>query len=104
VADIPWWAWIGVGLFVAIASAVSGGALSLFAWVGLIFIAIGIGKIVYLFVIKPRESKEEEAAVQMPTAPAVQQYETPKVTHCPQCKVTIQPTDHFCRYCGTQLR
>jgi RNA polymerase subunit RPABC4/transcription elongation factor Spt4 len=28
----------------------------------------------------------------------------PQGQFCPRCRVTVQQTDHFCRYCGTRLR
>lgn len=96
-AEIPWWAWLGIGLFVAITSGIMGGKVSLFAWVGLLFIAIGIGKIVYLFVMKPKETKTEQKAY-APITPPHQTY------HCPRCRITVQYTDYFCRHCGTRLR
>jgi len=100
-AEIAWWAWIGVGLFVAVGAAWSGGKVSLFAWVGLLFIAIGIAKVVYLFVTRSKETKTEHRIVhpQRPVAPVV-----PQGFFCPRCRVTVQQTDYFCRYCGTRLR
>ncbi|MEM3154204.1 MAG: hypothetical protein QW165_01395 [Candidatus Woesearchaeota archaeon] len=99
-AEIPWWVWTGVGLFVAISAAFSGGKLTLFAWVGLLFIAIGIGKIVYLFVAKEKSSPKEQRIVHPPHVQPVM----PQGHFCPRCRVTVMPTDHFCRYCGTRLR
>ena len=95
-AEIPWWAWIGVGLFVAVAAGIMGGKVSLFAWVGLLFIAIGIGKVVYLFVLTPRKEKPVHSGIPTP-AQALARY-------CPLCRVTVLPTDRFCRYCGSRLR
>ena len=95
-AEIPWWAWTGVGLFVAVTSGIMGGKVSWFAWIGLLFIAIGIGKTVYLFVLKPREEVRvvHQHTIQPP----------PTSQYCPLCKITVMPTDKFCRYCGTRLR
>ncbi len=95
-AEIPWWAWIGVGLFVAVSAGIMGGRVSLFAWVGLIFIAIGIGKIVYLFVLTPRKERSEPHGIPTP-AQVLGRY-------CPMCRITVSPTDRFCRYCGSRLR
>ncbi len=98
-AEIAWWAWLGVGLFVAVSAAWSGGKVSIFAWAGLLFIAIGIGKVVYMFVIRPRESVSEQKVV-----PPSRIQPPQGVQYCPRCRVTIQPSDFFCRYCGTRLR
>ena len=102
-AEIAWWAWLGIGLFVAISSAVAGGKLAWFAWVGLVFIVIGIAKIVYLFVMKPKETKKEHAATRVHTQ-HTHMPQTPQAYYCPRCRVTVQQTDFFCRYCGTRLR
>ncbi len=96
-AEIAWWAWIGIGLFVAVTSAYMGGKVSWFAWVGLLFIVIGIAKVVHLFVLSPKESKKEHQIVQPHVA-------RPPAFYCPRCRVTIQATDNFCKYCGTRLR
>jgi hypothetical protein len=101
-AEIPWWVWLGIGLFVSVSSAISGGKLSIFAWVGLVFIVIGIGKVVYLFVLKPRESEAEHRAMRMPNPQLPPQ--PPSSLFCPRCRVTVQQTDFFCRYCGWRLR
>ena len=101
-AEIAWWAWLGIGLFVAISAAWSGGKVSLFAWVGLAFIVIGIGKVIALFMLTPKESKTEQKMMHM---------RSPEFAHppqtgffCPRCRITLQPTDYFCRYCGQRLR
>ena len=99
-AEIAWWAWLGIGLFVAITSVWSGGKLSLFAWIGLVFIIIGISKVVALFVLSPKESKKEHQVVHPQHAAPVQ----PRGYYCPRCRVTVQPTDFFCKYCGQRLR
>lgn len=100
-AEIAWWAWTAVGLFVAVSAALSGGNVSIFAWVGLLFIAIGIGKAVYMFVVKEKSSPKEQRIIHPPHhVPPI----TPQGQFCPRCRVTVLQTDHFCRYCGTRLR
>ncbi|VVB81445.1 Uncharacterised protein [uncultured archaeon] len=94
-AEIPWWAWIGVGLFVAVSAGIMGGKVSWFAWIGLLFTAIGIGKVVYLFVLTPRKT---EVRTSIPTPAQV------LGSYCPLCRMSVLPTDRFCRYCGTRLR
>jgi len=97
-AEIPWWAWIGVGLFIAITSGIMGGKVSWFAWIGLLFTAIGIGKLVYMFVLKPKETEAEKQIIPQYT------HQPAPGSFCPRCRITVQPTDRFCRYCGTRLR
>ena len=95
-ASIPWWAWLGIGAFVAITSAGVGGKLQLFAWVGLLFIVIGIAKAVYVFVLSEREAPEQTTAKPAP----VRQH----VLFCPRCRAQIAQNDYFCRLCGLRLR
>jgi flagellar motor component MotA len=96
-AAIPWWGWLIVGLFVSISSAISGGALRFFVWIGLIFIIVGVGKLVMVFVTNPKETKKEQQVMHAP-----QPHQREK--HCTRCRLTVLPTDNFCRYCGTRLR
>jgi len=97
---IPWWVWLGIGLFVTITSAVVGGTVKVFIWVGLIFLIVGLTKVVILFVMRPRETKADQKAMQMPQP----QYQAPKVSYCSNCRVAVQSFDNFCRNCGTRLR
>ena len=101
-AEIPWWVWLGVGLFVSIVSALMGGKVTIFIWIGLIFIIVGIAKVVYLFVLRPKEAKSEQKAMHMrhPQLPP----QPPSALYCPRCRITVQTTDRFCRYCGQRLR
>lgn len=90
-AEIAWWAWLGVGLFVSVTSAVVGGKTGLFLWVGLLFVVVGMGKVVFLFVLKERETKAEKTVTQHEHV-------------CPYCRGSIKVSDRFCRSCGTRLR
>ncbi|HLC32859.1 MAG TPA: hypothetical protein VJJ82_03465 [Candidatus Nanoarchaeia archaeon] len=95
--SIPWWAWLGVGAFVAITSAGVGGKLQFFAWVGLLFIAIGIAKIVFLFVFAERKDTVTQAHQSQPQQR--QQY-----LLCPRCRSAVAANDYFCRLCGLRLQ
>ncbi|HLF54839.1 MAG TPA: hypothetical protein VI612_03905 [Candidatus Nanoarchaeia archaeon] len=88
-AEIPWWAWLGVGLFVAFFSLYLD--ITLFGWVGLFFIIIGIAKLVYFFVFREREEKPK---------PTVQH----QAFYCPRCRFAVHAYDLFCRRCGARLR
>ncbi|MBS3147574.1 hypothetical protein J4219_01690 [Candidatus Woesearchaeota archaeon] len=93
-AAIPWWAYLCIGLFVAIASAQIGGSISLFAWVGLLFVLVGIAKLVVLFILSPREKKK----------PVQQAHYQPRASLCPRCRMQVSHYDNYCRLCGMRLR
>lgn len=98
-AEIKWWVWLGIGLVVTVTSAVIGGALWLFMWVGLLFVIVGAGKLVFKVVFAPKETRADKQAMQMPQA-----HQQPQAYYCPRCRITVQPSDYFCRYCGSRLR
>lgn len=87
---LPALAWIITGLFISIVSGLID--LKLFIWVGLIFIAIGIGKQVLTFALKEPEKKVKTVKAQ------------PKEYYCPRCKTKIDPYSYFCKMCGQRLR
>lgn len=93
-AAIPWFAYLGVGLFVAISSAQIGGSISVFAWVGLLFVIVGIAKLIVLFVLSPKDEKK----------PTHQTHYQPKALLCPRCRMHVTHYDNYCRICGTRLR
>ena len=93
-AEIPWWMWLGIGLFVAVSSVFTGGQVTWFAWVGLVFVVVGIAKVVNIFVLSPRDTKKEQPKHSV----------VPPAFYCPACRMTAHQTDNFCRYCGTRLR
>lgn len=92
---IHWSIWIGIGLIVTLVS--SRAELTLFIWIGLAFILIGVIKLIYRFVFTERAPKEETK----PTRPTHAQQ---RILHCPCCMSTAHATDNYCRLCGTPLR
>jgi len=72
-------------------------AMQLFFYIGLLFVAIGIFKIVLKIMLKPKESKYEEKNIS-------EQDEKFKVIFCPKCKVKNYSSFNYCRNCGTKLR
>jgi len=93
-AGIAWWVWLSIGLFISISSAYVGGKLKIFAWIGILFVIIGIAKIIYLFVFRERETA---AAKPVP----IQQTQH---FYCPRCRFAVHAYDFFCRKCGARLR
>ncbi len=103
-ASIPWWAWLGIGAFIAITSAVFGGKLVLFIWAGLLFILIGIGKAVYVFMMQEKPENHVQSERHILHNSQNVQHHTQHQLHCPRCKTTVQANDYFCRLCGLRLR
>ncbi len=89
---IPFWLWLAVGLFITLAS--SALKMKLFIWVGLLFLAIGIGKMVFEFIFKERKPKEK----------IIHQQAQQRYYYCPRCKIRVHVAEKFCRMCGQRLR
>jgi len=98
VAEIKWWAWLSVGLVVTVVSAMMGGPLWLFMWVGIFFIIVGAITITYKVILSPDESPREKQLVRQ------QMMQQPVQMTCPNCRRSLHPVDVFCRYCGVRLR
>jgi hypothetical protein len=67
-AAIPGWAYLGSGILIAVLSKIveknsKPGSFALFFWIGIIFIAVGVGKIVFKYVFR-----KEKKAPQNPYA------------------------------------
>ncbi len=86
-AEIPWWAWLAVGLFVTVASAVSLKKPLIFILVGFVFVITGIAKVVMLFVLTPRRLSSHPVGA----------------SACPVCRAALQKNAVYCHYCGTKL-
>ena len=94
-AALPWWAWLGVGVLIAVLSSIAGGKVAVFAWIGWLFIIFGIAKAVIYFLLRKKETKQEQAQV----PPVQHQY-----YYCPRCRSTVRVGDYFCHRCGVRLR
>lgn len=97
IEPLPWFVWIGVGLFVALGSIMIGGHMQLFAWVGLLFTAVGIAKLIYYVVMHSREEPKQK------TAKAKDHYK-PRHPVCRRCMSQVTYHDRFCRVCGLRLQ
>ena len=94
-AKIPAIIWIIIGALTVFFSFRAGDDLILFFYGGLIFIGIGVAKLLLNFVFRKKVSK------------AVQKH-LPKAHlrphFCPNCRNPIHPKDRFCKRCGRRLR
>jgi len=90
--------------------------LELFYWIGILFITIGVFKIIFRFITRrPKKKIKElpalepihvEKDVTPPPQPKKQQKEPdyskyPK--YCPKCRFLYSQNSNFCSKCGSQL-
>ena len=113
-AGIHWIVWLVVGAGVAVASQLIGGNLSIFLYIGLLFLVVGIFKLIVRYITTPKESRAEsqEMKREMPL-PYQQQwhaYKQPAATavpqqqfvYCARCGNPMRASDYFCSRCGTR--
>ncbi len=89
---IPALVWLVVGVFVSVVS-LKVPNLLFFFYIGLIFIGIGVAKLVGKFILKKKVSKLEVKVVNP------QLFKT-----CYHCKSHVRGVDLFCWRCGARLR
>jgi len=82
----------------------SGKSMMLFFYIGLLFIVVGVFKIVIKLIL-PKESPEQKPTVQSVLTQQQQQQNKPfSIKACHRCKVRVNPSNNFCYQCGTRLR
>ncbi len=101
---IPGTLWLIFGLAISIFSQIvkskqdgNTAAMQLFFYIGLLFIVIGIFKIVIKLVLNPK--KENYIDTNIPT----ESNEKFKIILCPKCKAKNYASFNYCRNCGTKL-
>lgn len=94
--------------------------LELFYWAGILFITIGVFKVIFRFITKKGVSKKEkkiaqpaileplhiEETVTPPPQPKKQQKKTDYSKYskyCPKCMLLYTQDSNFCSKCGSQL-
>jgi hypothetical protein len=119
---LHWSIWLIVGGVLAVWSVKLGDKFLLFFYVGLIFAAIGLGKMLIGFMLR---EKYHEAVVHA-HSPQVVHSQHPAVKHgpvhpahtqhpavpglnqthfsCPRCKYPMAPAARFCSMCGLRVR
>lgn len=75
---------------------------SLFVYVGLLMIIIGVMKLAALYVKYKRETREtrQKPAYHAPLHHATRTY---NALYCPRCGIASNPTDNFCYNCGQRI-
>ena len=93
-AKIPWYLWIIVGAVMFGISYRIGESLNIFLYVGLVFLVVGIFKMLVGFILGDKKKKAVKQAEEI----RAQQFT------CPRCRAVVASTYYFCPHCGTRLR
>lgn len=120
--EIPWWAWLGVGIFVTVyamfvrAKTPEYGAMTLFFWIGIAIIIIGVAKLALSKFRKEeaREERQEQKVYgkqlhqqELQWQRQQQQQQRPaqySIIGCPHCQAKNYAASNFCHKCGGRLR
>ena len=87
-----------IGAVISYVSLRIGSTFTFFFYVGLVFIGIGVAKLLIGFLLKKKESKSEKKNE------APMRVSPPLWKHCSRCKSQVRTVDFFCWRCGTRLR
>jgi hypothetical protein len=98
VAKIPALIYLLVGAVVSYVSLRIGNTFTFFFYVGLVFIGIGLAKLLIGFLLRKKETKTEKKTLQQETKPVNH------IRYCPRCRSACRMFDFFCWRCGTRLR
>lgn len=111
-AKLPAWSWLAVGLIIAVTSWYV--EMTLFFWLGWVFIIIGAAKFLIWFMARRREAPDtimhhpHHRAVHAPAAhPSRGQARLGHYAHVYHrcvCGNPVRVTDLFCSACGRRLR
>ncbi|MEM2916289.1 MAG: hypothetical protein QXT19_02960 [Candidatus Woesearchaeota archaeon] len=96
-AKIPAWVWLATGVAVALAAWYAN--LTLFFWVGWVFVVFGIAKLIGGYVLRGKETQREKELIHE-MAPHRMTY---AYFRC-SCGNPVRTTDIFCNSCGRRLR
>ncbi len=97
-AKIPALVYLLVGALVSYVSLRIGANFTFFFYVGLVFIGVGLAKLLIGFVLRKKETKNEKKVEQK------SEKQTPHIRYCPRCRSACRMFDYFCWRCGTRLR
>ena len=93
---IPAWVFIAVGLFVSITSLFRYGKFIAFFYAGLVFIVVGLIKIISKLIGGKTEEADAHHAHSIPK-------HTLQVKYCRQCGSQMRVHDRFCIRCGARV-
>lgn len=101
---LPWWVHLGVGILFTLGGIFITG-FQLFLFVGIIFLIIGVFKIVKKFILDENSSKlrkdfdysknKDDSSIKKPPL---------SIIRCPNCTAQNYTTYNFCHHCGYKLK
>jgi hypothetical protein len=93
-AKIPWYLWIIVGGAMFAVSYRIGESMNIFLYIGLLFLVVGVFKMLVSFILGGKGKKAAKEATEI----RAQQFT------CQRCRAVIASDYYFCPHCGTRLR
>ncbi|MEM4263763.1 MAG: hypothetical protein QW666_02615 [Candidatus Woesearchaeota archaeon] len=102
-AQIPSWLWLFAGIIVTAGSYYVKGNIALFFYLGLLFILIGVAKIIFWFIMRKPKTGKIQMPMPQSRAQPVQQAAYGNYKKC-MCGRFVRLTDNFCWACGRRLR
>ncbi len=84
-----------LGAVISYVSLRIGSTFTVFFYIGLVFLGVGIAKLLIGFLLKKKETKPEKQSIRVTQ---------PLWAHCPRCRSQVRTSDFFCWRCGNRLR
>lgn len=106
--EIHWFFWLLIGIAVAVTSFIVGEKLIVFFYIGLLFIILGIGKLIYNYITNNDVKETKTIARDIYYRPESQQLHKQQLStgsiFCRNCGSKLRTTDNFCYKCGFKTR
>ena len=108
---IPGWLWLIAGIGISILSKVIAGkdnanvaAMTLFFYVGLLFIAIGIFKIILILILNKKSEKSSYEKIVKKATSEVNNQNRFRIVYCDNCGSKNYAFFNYCQHCGKKLK
>ena len=101
-AQISWWAWLLMGLGVAVISGILGEQFLLFLIVGIVLAVIGIFKGASMFMLQKKTTPTERRTLRRQSGPSP--HVKTRYISCYHCGRQSHPVARFCYACGARIQ